>query len=529
LAAREWNGPHREGDEPKPMTHGGEKSDLAIVAMKSSNAAGEPAKEGMEPRAGAEENAGEVGTLRTPSREGATHGLARVRQAARLKKEERFTALLHHVDARRLGESYLALKREAAPGVDGVTWADYGQGLEARLEDLCGRVHRGAYRAQPSRRRFIPKPDGKTRPLGIAALEDKIVQRALSGVLNAIYEEDFVGFSYGFRPGRGQHDALDALAVGIDRMRVNWVLDADIAGFFDTVDHDWLIGFIEHRIGDQRVIRLIRKWLKAGVTDEDGRTGPTPVGTPQGAVISPLLANIYLHYVFDLWAHQWRRRHASGTVTLVRYADDIVAGFEHKADAERFMADLRERLAKFALTLHPEKTRLIEFGRQARRNREKRGLGKPETFDFLGFTHICGRTRGGGFQLRRKSRADRMRAKVRALKEELRRRWHEPIPEQGQWLKAVLTGWYNYHAVHTNSSALSRFRTRVTVLWLRALRRRSQKDHTTWVRMRAIAKRWLPEPRILHPWPNQRFAVRHPRWEPDALIGPVRFCAGGVQ
>ena len=511
------------------MMHEGEKSDPAIVAVKPANGAGRPAEELVEPRAGAEENAGQGGTHRTPSRQGASHGLDRVRQAARLMKEERFTALLHHVDVDLLGTAYLALEREAAPGVDGVRWVDYGQGLEARLEDLHGRVHRGSYRAQPSRRRLIPKPDGKQRPLGIAALEDKLVQRALAEVLNAIYEEDFVGFSYGFRPGRGQHDALDALAVGIERTAVNWVLDADIAGFFDTVDHEWLIRFVEHRIGDRRVVRLIRKWLKAGVMDEDGRKSPTQVGTPQGAVISPLLANIYLHYVFDLWAHQWRRRHAQGNVILVRYADDIVVGFEHKAEADRFLADLKVRMAQFALALHPDKTRLIEFGRHAVRNRARRGQGKPESFDFLGFTHICGRNRRGGFQLLRKSRRDRRRAKLRALEEELRRRWHEPIPEQGRWLKQVLVGWYNYHAVPTNSSALSRFRTHVARLWHRALRRRSQKDRTTWARMQGIIDRWLPQPRILHPWPSQRFAVKHPRWEPDALIGPVRFCAGGAQ
>lgn len=511
------------------MMHEAEKSDPAIVAVKPANKAERSAAELGEPRAGAEENASQVGARRTPSREGASYGLERVRQAARLKKEERFTALLHHLDVDRLREAYFALKREAAPGVDGVTWADYGQGLEVRLADLHGRVHRGSYRAQPVRRRVIPKPDGRQRPLGIAALEDKIVQRGLAEVLNAIYEEDFLGFSYGFRPGRGQHDALDALAVGIDRTAVNWVLDADIAGFFEAVDHEWLISFVEHRIGDRRVIRLIRKWLKTGVMDEDGRKTPTKVGTPQGAVISPLLANIYLHYVFDLWARQWRHRHARGNVIFVRYADDIVAGFEHKADAERFWADLKARLARFALTLHPDKTRLVEFGQHAAANRARRGLGKPETFDFLGFTHISGRDRRGGFQLKRKSRRDRRAAKLREIKEDLRRRWHEPIPEQGRWLKQVLTGWYNYHAVPTNSSALSRFRTHVARLWLTALRRRSQRDRTTWARMHGIANRWLPQPRILHPWPSQRFAVKHPRWEPDALIGPVRFCAGGAQ
>ena len=527
MAAGE-SGPHREGDEPKPMMHEAEKSDPAIVAVKPANGAGRPAEDPVEPRVGAEENANQGGMSRTPSRQGMSHGLERVRQAARLKKEERFTALLHHVDADRLRAAYFALKREAAPGVDGVTWGDYSQDLEARLQDLHGRVHRGAYRAQPSRRRFIPKPDGRLRPLGIAALEDKIVQRALIEVLNAIYEEDFLGFSYGFRPGRGQHDALDALAVGIDRTTVNWVLDADIAGFFDTVDHAWLIRFVEHRIGDRRVVRLIRKWLKAGVM-EDGQVAASEVGTPQGAVISPLLANIYLHYVFDVWAQQWRRRHAQGNVILVRYADDIVAGFEHKAEAERFLADLKERMARFALVLHPDKTRLIEFGRRAAAERARRGLGKPETFNFLGFTHICGRSRRGGFLLRRKSRRDRMRAKLHELKEELRRRRHEPIPSQGRWLRQVVAGWYNYHAVPTNIAALSTFQHHVGRLWLRALRRRSQKDRTTWTKMRGIIDRWLPTPRILHPWPDRRFAVTHPRWEPDALIGPVRFCAGGVR
>lgn len=510
------------------MMHEREKSDLAIVATKPVNAPARAGAELVEPRAGAEENASEDGTPRTPSRAGVSHGLERVRQAAKGQKKERFTALLHHVDITLLRTAYLALKRDAAPGVDGVTWRDYGEDLEQKLQDLHGRIHRGAYRAQPSRRRFIPKPDGRQRPLGIAALEDKIVQRALTEVLNAIYEEDFLGFSYGFRPGRSQHDALDALAVGIEQARVNWVLDADIAGFFDAVSHDWLIRFVEHRIGDRRAIRLIRKWLKAGVM-EDGVETPSEVGTPQGAVISPLLANIYLHYVFDLWAHRWRRRHAQGKVILVRYADDIVAGFEHKADAERFLADLHQRLAGFALALHPDKTRLIEFGRFAAANRERRGLGKPETFNFLGFTHICGRSRKGHFQLRRKSRRDRMQTKLRALKAELRRRRHGTIPDQGRWLKQVVTGWYNYHAVPTNGSALGAFREHVSELWMRTLRRRSQKDRTSWPQMRRIVSQWLPSPRILHPWPNRRFAVTHPRWEPDALIGPVRFCAGGAQ
>ena len=412
------------------MMHGREKSDFAIVAMKPANKAGQPAAEWVERRAEAEGNMGEPHTRRTPSRESVSQGLDRVRQAAKARKKERFTALLHHVSADLLMDAYFWLKRNAAPGVDGVTWQEYAQDLEANIGDLHARIHRGAYRALPSRRKYIAKPDGRQRPLGIAALEDKIAQRALVEVLNAIYEEDFLGFSYGFRPERGQHDALDALATPITRMKVNWILDADIRSFFDSVSHDWLVRFVEHRIGDPRVIRLIRKWLKAGVMEE-GVITPTEAGTPQGAVASPLLANIYLHYVFDLWAERWRHHHAHGNVIFVRYADDIVAGFEHEADAQRFHADLQQRMKKFELSLHPDKTRLIEFGRFAAANRARRGLGKPETFNFLGLTHICGRSRKGLFQLKRKSRRDRMRAKLRALKEEPRRRMPEPISQRG--------------------------------------------------------------------------------------------------
>lgn len=509
------------------MMHGQEKSDPGVVAGKSANAGGQPPAESMERRAGAEGNAVEHGTRRTSGRESVSSGLDRVRQRAREKDEAKFTALLHHVDVELLRSAYGWLAKDAAAGVDGVTWRDYGVDLEPRLADLKDRIHRGAYRALPSRRVYIPKPDGRQRPLGIAALEDKVVQRAVAEVLNAIYEEDFLGFSYGFRPGRGQHDALDALAVGITERRVNFILDADIAGFFDTVSHDWLIRFVEHRIADRRVVRLIRKWLKAGVMEEGVMQRGT-VGTPQGAVISPLLANIYLHYVFDLWAQQWRQRHARGDVILVRYADDIVAGFEHRAEAERFLADLRERMAQFGLRLHPQKTRLLEFGRFAAANRRARGLGKPETFNFLGFTHICGRSRRGGFLLKRKSRRDRMRAKLQAVKEGLIRRMHEPVDEQGAWLGRVVGGFFAYHAVPTNGNALAAFRYHVVGLWRRALRRRSQHNHVTWRRLRALVDRWLPRPARLHPWPNQRFAVRHPRWEPDARIGLVRFCAGGA-
>ena len=497
------------------MMHGREKSDSAIVAMKPANKAGQPAAEQAERRVEAEGNMAESRTRRTPSRESVLQGLDRVRQAAKAKKKERFTALLHHVSVDLLKEAYSWLKRDAAPGVDGVTWQDYEQNREANLVDLHARIHRGAYRALPSRRKYIAKPDGRQRPLGIAALEDKIVQRALVEVLNAIYEEDFLGFSYGFRPERGQHDALDALAAAITRRKVNWILDADIRSFFDRLSQDWLVRFVEHRVGDPRVIRLIRKWLKAGVM-EDGAITPTEAGTPQGAVASPLLANVYLHYVFDLWADRWRHHHAPGSVIFVRYADDIVCGFEHEADAQRFHAALQQRTEQFALSLHPDKTRLIEFGRFAAENRARRGLGKPETFNFLGFTHICGRSRKGLFQLKRKSRRDRMRAKLRAIKEELRRRMHEPIPQQGQWLCQVVRGYFAYHAVPTNVASLSAFRHHVVDLWRRSLKRRSQKDHTTWDRLARLAADFLPAPRILHPWPDARFAVTHPRWEPNA-------------
>jgi len=365
------------------------------------------------------------------------------------------------------------------------------------------------------RRRYIPKPGGKQRPLGIAALEDKIVQRAVVDVLNAIYEEDFLGFSYGFRPKRSQHDALDALAVGICKTSVNWILDADIRSFFDSISQTWLVRFLEHRIGDKRIIRLVRKWLKAGVL-EDGEWSVSETGTPQGAVASPLLTNVYLHYVFDLWAERWRRNEARGNVIILRFADDIVVGFQHEADARRFWEAMRVRFEQFSLALHPDKTRLLEFGRHAAANRQQRGLGKPETFTFLGFIHICGKSRRGAFQLQRKTRGDRMRAKLREIKEQLRERMHEPIPEQGRWLKQVVTGFFAYHAVPTNAKALSAFRHYVTDHWRRTLRRRSQKDHLTWVRITKIADAWLPQPRILHPWPDQRFAVTHPRWEPSA-------------
>jgi RNA-directed DNA polymerase len=510
------------------MMHGGEKSDPAILATKPTNKTGQPAAESVERRAGTKGNASQQSTRRAQDRESVSQALERVRQAARQRKKERFTALFHHLGPEMLRTAFFALKRDAAPGVDGLTWQDYEADLDHRIEDLHARVHRGAYRAQPSRRRYIPKSDGRQRPLAVAALEDKIVQRATAAVLNAIYEEDFLGFSYGFRPKRNQHDALDALVVGISGTKVNWILDADVRSFFDEVSQDWLLRFLNHRIGDPRVIRLIRKWLKAGVL-EDGVVTVSDKGTGQGSVISPLLANVYLHYAFDLWAARWRRREATGGMIIVRYADDLVVGFEHEHDARRFWDTMRERFKEFALTLHPDKTRLIEFGRQAAAKRAERGVGKPDTFHFLGFTFICGKSRRGRFLLKRKTRRDRMQTKLQTIKEEMRQRMHQPIPEQGKWLRQVVTGYFAYHAVPTNGRALQAFRAHVTDLWRRTLKRRSQRDRNTWERITKLADDWLPRPRILHPWPNQRFAVKYPRWEPDALIGPVRICAGGAQ
>jgi len=489
-----------------------EKSDSAIVAMKLANktAVSKAVAELVEPRAGTKGNTEQPRTRRTQSRCSVSQRLGRVRNAARQRKKEKFTALLHHIDFDLLLESFLALKRTAAAGVDKVTWEDYDMQIQENIQDLHKRVQSGAYRALPVRRVFIPKADGRQRPLGIAALEDKIVQRATVAVLNAIYEEDFLGFSYGFRPERGQHDALDALSVAISNTPVNSILDADIKGFFDAVNQDWLIRFLEHRVGDERIIRLVRKWLKAGVL-EMGQWQSSDMGTPQGAAISPLLANIYLHYVFDLWVRQWRGREAKGKVIVVRYADDIVAGFELESDARRLLDAMRERFEQFGLELHGKKTRLMEFGRFAADRRKRRGQGKPETFTFLGFTFICGKSRSGSYQLQRKTRTDRMRDKLSEIKTQMRKRMHASIPEQGKWLRSVVTGFFAYHAVPTNQRALSAFRYHVVELWRKSLRRRSQKTNLTWERMTQLVNDWLPTPRILHPWPEQRFAVKHPR------------------
>jgi RNA-directed DNA polymerase len=484
-----------------------EKSDGRVLPVKLPNNAQGGAAEAVEGRRPAKGNAASKTRPGLSAGQGALSELGRVRRMAATDKEARFTALLHHVDVDRLRAAYFALRPKAAPGVDGVTWTDYGEDLEGNLRDLHARVHRGAYRARPSRRVYIPKPDGRQRPLGIAALEDKLLQRALVEVLNAIYERDFLGFSYGFRPGRSPHHALDALAAGLAGRKVNWVLDLDFRDYFSSLDHRWLERFLEHRIADRRVLRLIQKWLAAGVI-ENGSWTAFDEGVPQGASVSPLLANVYAHYVFDLWAHQWRRRHARGDVVIARFADDAVVGFQYRDDAERFRADLRDRLARFSLELNAEKTRLIEFGRFAAQDRKARGLGKPETFNFLGFTHVCGKSRAGRFKLKRVTDSKRMRAKLRALKGEIERRRHQPIPEQGEWLANVLRGHYQYYAVPENSEALRAFRHQTRRHWCKALRRRSQRTTLTWERMTRLADRWLPQPRILHPWPERRFDAR---------------------
>jgi RNA-directed DNA polymerase len=482
------------------------KSDRWVVPTKHPNKAAEPAAEGVEGSERTTGNSPDRHDDRTQGRISPSDGLERVRQAAKRDGQQRFTALLHHVyDVERLRRAYLALTRDAAAGVDGETWRHYGEALETNLEDLAARLKRGAFRAHPVRRVYIPKADGRQRPLGVPTLEDKIVQRAVVEVLNAVYEPAFLGFSYGFRPGRSPHDALDALTVGIETRRVNWVLDADIQGFFDTLNHEWLIRFIEHRIADRRVVRLIEKWLRAGVL-EDGQRTRSEVGTVQGGSISPLLANLYLHYVFDLWVQRWRQRSDVGDLVVVRFADDFVVGFEHREEATRFLTELRERFAQFGLTLHPDKTRLIEFGRTAARNRRGRGAGKPETFNFLGFTHSCGKTRTGKFTVLRTTMRRRWQAKLQEVTTILRRRLHLPIPEQGAYLRSVLRGHARYYGVPRNAPSLHAFRHALVGRWRAALQRRSQTARVSWERMVRLSTRWLPFPHICHPYPSERLA-----------------------
>lgn len=496
---------------PKSSMYVSRESDDFIVPKKQTNNAESSAAESVEGRESTKGNTQPMAASRTLSRKDASTGLPGVRAAARQDKKMRFTALLHHITIDLLTDSFESLNPKARPGVDHMTWRQYADGLKERIADLHARIHQGRYRAQPSKRTWIPKADGRQRPLGIAALEDKIVQQAVWTVLEQVYEEDFLGFSYGFRPERGCHDALDALWVGLTRRKVNWVLDADIRGFFDAIDHEWLLKFLQHRIADRRILRLIRKWLRAGVS-EDGTWSKTTVGTPQGAVISPLLANIYLHYVLDLWVQQWRTRHARGDVIVVRYADDFVLGFQSRSEAERFLRDLKARMQQFGLELHPEKTRLIEFGRFAAANRAKQGLGKPETFAFLGFTHYCTKRRSNGsFTVGRKSISKRLRATLQRVKVKLRKRMHELISVQGHWLRAVIRGWSNYHAVPGNYQSLTRFQTAVGRLWHQVLRRRSQTGKRTWTwdKTQRLTQRWFPPRKIHHPYPSDRFYLRH--------------------
>jgi len=493
------------------MSNGRGKSDRGVVPKKLPNkAAGAipAAAEVVEGRPRAKGNALVARMSRRTSRVyDVQTALEGIRQTARGRRDARFDNLLFHIYAiERLRSAYHALRRDAAAGVDGQTWQGYGIDLEANLLDLSDRLARGGYRPEPVKRVYIDKADGSKRPLGVPALEDKIVQRASAEVLGAIYEQDFIGFSYGFRPGRSAHDALDAVAVGVTARKVNWILDADIAKFFDTIEHDWLIKFVEHRVADARVIRLLKKWLHAGVL-EDGQVTRSELGTVQGGSISPLLANIYLHYAFDLWVEQWRGRHARGDVIAVRYADDWVAGFQFRDDAERFQRAVAERLEQFGLKLHPDKTRLIEFGRFARKDRLRKGLSKPDTFDFLGFTHCCGRTKKGKFMVLRLTSGKRLRAKLLAVKTELRRRMHQPIAEQGKYLRAVVAGHARYFAVPCNGERVQAFRFQVGRLWHRTLCRRSQAKHLKWARMSRIVKHWLPPPRICHPYPGQRLIV----------------------
>jgi len=491
----------------KSLVDGGGESNSGIVPAKQPNQGERSPTEVVEGRPLTKENTRKSNPNQTQSWGSGSSGLERVREAARRDSKQRFTALLHHVTKELLRESYYKLKKEAAPGVDGVTWKEYGEGLEDRIADLHGRIHRGAYRAQASRRVWIPKADGRQRPLGIAALEDKIAQYAVGRVLAQIWEEDFLGFSYGFRPERSQHEALDALWVGIVRKKMNWIIDLDIRSFFDKLQHEVLIRFVEHRIGDQRIVRLIQKWLKAGVMEE-GKWTEAKEGSPQGAVISPLLANLYLHYALDQWVAAWRKRQARGEVIVVRYADDAVLGFQYREEAETFLEQLRERLRKFGLELHPEKTRLIEFGRYATERRKKRGEGKPETFNFLGFTHICGVDQRGRFTVVRKTIGRRMAAKLKAVGAQLRKRMHESPAGIVKWLQQVVRGYFQYHAIPGNQQRMKAFRKEVLRRWFRVLQRRSQRSRLTRDRfMRRLAS-LLPQVQILHGYPDRRFDAR---------------------
>jgi len=500
----------REGKSRNPQ-QSFEESDTRIVptCKKSANTRVTPV-ESMEGRRVTNGKFASRNAPRAQDRPSAPTELERIGMRAKQKNGERFTNLLSHIKVPLLREAYALLSKNAAPGVDGVTWRNYGENLDARLRDLQDRVHRGNYHPQPARRVFIPKGDGRMRPLGIPALEDKIVQQAARMLLEPIYEREFLGFSYGFRPGRSQHKALDALAVAIMR-KVSWVLDADIRSFYDTIDHEWMRKFIEHKIADRRMVRLLMKWLHAGVM-ENGELRKVEEGTPQGGGISPLLSNIYLHYALDLWVQQWRKRTARGEVYVVRYADDLVMGFQFEQDARAMSTAMAERLAKFGLELHPEKTRVLRFGRYAHKDCGRDGQARPATFDFLGFTHIAGQKRQGGFQLQCRTSRKKRAAKMAMLRVEMRRRQHDPPAMQHQWLCSVIRGHCNYYGVPTNAKALASFRRDVERAWHRQLQRRSQRARWTVERIKRFESRYpLPATRIVHPWPEKRFAISSTR------------------
>ena len=493
-----------------PQQGSTEESDGNVVPKKLANKETAVSAESMEGRTPTKRNPVHEAANRMQSREVASNGLDRVRQRAGADRTIRFNNLFQFLKVDLLRESFYELKRKAAPGLDGETWREYEQRLEDRLPELERELHVGNYRATPAKRGYIAKEDGRQRPLGIQTVEDKVVQQACVTILSAVFEPNFCGFSYGSRPGRSQHDALDALHVGIMRRKISWILDCDIEGFFDNLPHVYLLRFVQERVEDKRMIRLIQKWLRAGWV-EDGVRHPGTIGTPQGSVISPLLANIFLNAVMDKWASEWRRVRAKGDMLIVRYVDDAVFGFQYEAEGRAFLDALRERLTTHALKLHPTKTRLIAFGRFAASNRRERGLGKPETFDYLGFTHICGVTRMGRFCVRRKTIRKRLRRKLTEIKVELIRRMHSPLEIVAGWLASVIRGFTNYHAIPGNMKAPREFYTQVSRLWLWAIRRCSQKarNRWTWERFYRLQKRWLPRPRVVHPGPFTRFDAKH--------------------
>lgn len=495
-----------------PVVGSLEESDGVILPEKSANKRMAIPAESMEVSTPTKRNPEKEAAHRTQKRESASNGLDRVRQRAEADKSIRFNNLYSFLKVDLLRESFYELKRKAAPGLDGVTWHKYERKLEGRLPELERELQVGSYRATPAKRGYITKDDGRQRPLGIQAVEDKVVQQACVTILNAVYEPIFSGISYGSRPGRSQHDALDALHEGIVRRKVNWILDCDIEGFFDNLSHVHLLSFLEERVADKRMLRLIRKWLRVGWV-EDGKRHAGTVGTPQGSVISPLLANIFLNTVMDKWASKWRRAEAKGEVIIVRYVDDAVFGFQYESEGRAFLEALRERVEAYGLKLHPTKTRLIEFGRFAKSNRRERGQGKPETFDFLGFTHICGTKRNGRFSVKRKTIRKRLCRKLKEVKDELIKRMHRPLKETGKWLASVIRGFTNYHAVPGNMKAPREFYTQVGRLWLWIIRRRSQKARCrwTWKRFNNLQQQWMPRPRLVHPYPGIRFDAKYSR------------------